>query len=280
MIVNEEVKVSVVIPTCNIREIYLKETLQCIFSQSFVPWEIIIVNNGESELHNIEGVPIDSKVKIYNIVHYAGVAQARNFGACLAEGNYVAFIDDDDLWEEKYLEKVAEIIKKENPDCLITRLDQIREGEISIYKNADNGLTIDDILIRNPGITGSNVIVRCGTFKEVGGYNPKMTTSEDKSLVLEMLLKKYKVITAPHIQSIVRQHSDSRLTNAKSMAEGITSFLEKYRTKMNKKQRRVNLTKINYYKYKDTRNPFYLFKTFFFRAILWVLELISKVSGA
>ena len=277
VIVNEEVKVSVVIPTCNIREIYLKETLQCIFSQSFVPWEIIIVNNGKAELHSIEELSIDGRVKIYNIVHYAGVAQVRNFGACLAEGDYVAFIDDDDLWEKKYLEKVAEIIKKEKPDCVITRLDQIREGKISSYKNADNGLTIDDILIRNPGITGSSVIVRREAFKEVGGYNPKMPTSEDKSLALEMLLRKYKVITAPNIQSIFRQYSGNRLTNAKSMAEGITSFLEKYRTIMNKKQRGVNLAKINYYKYKDTRNPFYLFKTFFFRAILWVLELISKV---
>ena len=277
---NKGFSISVIIPTCNDRDAYLKETLRCVLSQTVAPLEIIVINNGESELHNIEGLGIDGKVKICDIVHYAGVAQARNFGACLAKGDYVAFIDDDDLWEKKYLEKVAEIIKKEKPDCVITRLDQILDGTISNYKNADNGLTIDDILIRNPGITGSSVIVRREIFKEVGGYNPKMPTSEDKSLVLEMLLRNYKVITAPHIQSILRQHSGNRLTNVKSMAEGITIFLKKYRTIMNKKQRGVNLAKINYYKYKDTRNPFYFFQTFLYRAILWVVVRISKVSGA
>ena len=124
----------------------------------------------------------------------AGVAQARNFGACFAKGDYIAFLDDDDLWDLDYLKNIKKRIDQEHPDCLLASIVQLLDGKILPYKNVDNQLFKDILLVRNPGITGSSVVIKKKIFFEVGGYNPKLPPSEDKSLVLELLKNSLKIV--------------------------------------------------------------------------------------
>ena len=99
--------ISVVIPTLNTRQEFLKEAINSIEKQSYLPLEVIIVNNGK---RNLELPETFLKISRFDIVFKAGVAQARNFGASLANGKYIAFLDDDDLWGKDYLSN----IKKKN----------------------------------------------------------------------------------------------------------------------------------------------------------------------
>ncbi len=239
-------KISCVIPTCD-RPQLLIEAIDSVLSQTVPTDEIIVINNGGEKIF----LPFETsnKVKIYNIIPYAGASQARNFGASLAKGNYVAFLDDDDLWNEKYIENSLAAIKQ-GADCVLSRIDIMDRGILRSCKNPHGKLTIKKLLVQNPGAGGPNIVISKKLFFKVGGYDVKLPTSEDKSLIIEVIKAGAKIITLPDNQVIARRDPKiSRLTDAKTIAEGIYQFTRKYRSLMDKNEYLFNLLKIYKYHY-------------------------------
>lgn len=246
--------ISVIIPTLNTRTKFLNEAINSIENQTYKPLEVIIVNNGEK---NLDLPKTSLKINKFKIIFKGGVAQARNFGACLAMGDYIAFLDDDDLWGSDYLENMKKHIDTGQPDCLIGKLDQLLDDKIMSFKNAHENVNKDTILVRNPGITGSSVVINKNVFLSLGGYNPKLPPSEDKSLILELINKDLKVVTVPESQAIIRQSEIDRLTsNKKILQEGIFQFYRVYKNQMNLNQKIINLYKIYKYLWLTKKNIF------------------------
>lgn len=235
-------KISCIIPTCNRGEL-LKLTVECVLAQTRTPDEIIIIDNGDND---IEVNFTDKKIKTFKIAPFSGVSNSRNYGAEVAKGEYLAFIDDDDLWEKDYLENVEACINR-GEEVVISRLDQLIDDQKKSYKNPHGQLDVKLLLTYNPGITGSNIVIRKKTFLELGGYDPKLKSGEDKSIIIEALLKGEKIVTLPNNAAIIRRHSDERITrNAQLSADGLFQFIKKYKSLMNLNQK-LNLW-CNYYK--------------------------------
>ena len=106
-------KFSIIIPLYN-KAPYIRKALETVCAQTYRDYEIIVVNDGstddsavvaESYLQHAEGI-------CYTIISQdnAGVAAARNRGVKHASGQYMAFLDADDWWEDRYLERMAELI--------------------------------------------------------------------------------------------------------------------------------------------------------------------------
>lgn len=237
-------KISCIIPTCD-RNDLLGQAITSILNQTIQPLEIVVVNNGKDEV--VLPDDLKAKIKTFNIMRYAGVAQARNFGACAAQGDYLAFLDDDDLWCQDYIKNVLQAIS-EGKSCIVSRLDKLDNNKVSSYKNAQDKLEIKNILTNNPGITGSNLVIAKDLFFKVGGFDPKLPPSEDKSLILELLIKGYSVAVLPDNQAIIREHRGARLSGNKKIAEGIFQFTRKYRDLMNYEVYFYNFKKMFYYR--------------------------------
>lgn len=100
--------VSVVIPTYN-RFNYLNEAINSVKDQTYKNYEIIIVNDGSTD-KKYENIDFGTKSKIVNLpenqkkLNGFGPGSIRNFGANVAEGDLLAFLDDDDLWLDSKLE--------------------------------------------------------------------------------------------------------------------------------------------------------------------------------
>ena len=233
-------KLSVVIPTCNRSELLL-ETLQNVKTQSRVPDEIIVVNNGSEPL---AGQFDDGVVKVIDVFPFCGASAARNYGAIQAQGEVIAFIDDDDLWEETYLEKTLSAM--EDGDLVLARLDQLDEGQVKPWKKIDKEGVSTSVLFReNSGVTGSNIVIRKAVFLALGGFDTTLITGEDKSLVIEAIMKGIRIITLTECQAIHRQHGDGpRLTHSENMALGIAAFLRKYHGEMTFGEKLWNYQKI------------------------------------
>lgn len=108
--------VSVIMPVYN-DERYIEESVKSVLNQSYRNLELIIILDGCTDLTSqiIKRVAeVDNRVKVLEQEN-KGLASARNLGLKVVRGKYIAFIDSDDLWDKKKLEKQIEILEN-NPD--------------------------------------------------------------------------------------------------------------------------------------------------------------------
>lgn len=233
--------ISVVIPACDRIE-FLSSTLACVLTQTLQPQEILLIDNS--------GIPLpistthQEQITYIRATPYCGASIARNIGVEKVSTEYVAFLDDDDLWESNYLEKVERCIRTEQPDLIVTRLDKLEDGIITRDRSAHGQLIENILLVKNPGITGSSIIVRKSTFLELKGFDPRLSTSQDKAIAIEMLRAQKKIRTLPEAQAIIREHGGGRVTSGLKLSDGIKEFLNVYGDTMTFVQKQHNLMKM------------------------------------
>ena len=230
--------ISVIIPTLGTRSLYLIEAITSVLEQSYKPTEIIVVNNGLLTLSEMyfnfkTSVPIF----IVNVVSKAGAPQARNIGAAIAKGELLSFLDDDDLWGTSFLHDSLITLLDENADCSIGRLDKLEETKISSFMFAKDLLSIRSFLVMNPGVTGSNMLIRATTFRSIGGFDPCITPTEDRGIMIEILKGGHKVGFSGSSQAIMRMHTGERLTASSTLNIGFRRFHTKYKHLMSWKDR-------------------------------------------
>jgi glycosyltransferase involved in cell wall biosynthesis len=242
----DEIKFSCIITVCD-REEFISQAIESILSQSIDAFEIIIIDNG----YNSVAIRSDlfERVKVYKVIPYIGVAQALNFGVSLSSGNVVAFLEDDDYWNSKYLEN----IKKEfcnGKDFVISRIDKLIDGKIEPYKDAVNKVDISTLLVTNPGVTISNLSVLKKSIFEINGFDTKLATSADKALIIDLLSSGHYCSVLSSNQVIGRFHSGDRLgKNSKKLTSSLAYFIIKYWKIMTFKQIILSLYKVIVYKF-------------------------------
>lgn len=224
------VSISVVIPTCD-RPDSLRKTVSSVLKQSCQPGEIIIVDNGRQPVEKVF-LPASESLRLIRALPRFGVSQARNLGAITACSDYVAFLDDDDTWDPFYLEAVSQTVNRTRADIVLGRLRSMDNNNPLRNKQADfvdrNDL-LRKILRRNPGAVGSNTSVAKTAFLKTSGYDPWLTTGQDKALVLDMLLSQSSVARADDAWVNFRENfAGERQTELKKRIEGKLRFTRKY----------------------------------------------------
>jgi len=111
-------KISVIIPAYNAAK-YIKHSIISVLNQTYQPYEIIVIDDGSTD--DTYNVIKNLSNSSYNIRYYRqsnkGVASARNVGIELARGDWIAFLDADDIWLPFKLERQSALLKK-NPDLV------------------------------------------------------------------------------------------------------------------------------------------------------------------
>lgn len=108
--------VSVIIPTYN-RAHLIDESLKSVFEQTFVDWEIIVVDDGSTDdtMDRIKEYD-DDRIRYYRIEHCGVIGTVRNVGIKNAHGKFIAFLDSDDLWQPSKLDYQLSLLN-ENPQA-------------------------------------------------------------------------------------------------------------------------------------------------------------------
>lgn len=103
---------SIVIPLYN-KERYIAETLDSVTGQTFSNYEVIVVNDSSTDgsLEIAQAYETDSRFHVYTVPN-GGVSAARNYGIEKACGEYVCFLDADDLWRPEYLQEADCLLRK------------------------------------------------------------------------------------------------------------------------------------------------------------------------
>ncbi|MCC5879169.1 MAG: glycosyltransferase family 2 protein [Idiomarina sp.] len=227
---DREFRVSVIVPTCDRPLSYLLEAINSIAAQSFSPTEIIVVDNGNIPVKS-ESLP--SNVDYYRVKKRIGVSKARNFGASMAQGNYISFLDDDDWWDEDFLFHAVEELKSSGSKCVYGQILYWCNGIVSEGKTPSKyTVTPSNLLFRNPGVGGQNLLISKELFFMVEGFDAALKTSEDKSLVMEIIKMDHDISFCSKSLVYLRQHEGERLSNKYFDR---LKFIRKYRSSVKRK---------------------------------------------
>lgn len=164
--------VSIVIPCYNDKD-YIQESVNSALSQSYENTEIIIVDDGSDEAtKKVLSRFNHKKIRIITQEN-KGLSAARNIGIMNANGEYIAALDADDLFESVFLEKAVSIL---NLDPIIGVVgcfsNYFVEKNKVIDRNRPAGGSIDDFLFCNNTMASSLFRKKC--WIDVGGYDEKM----------------------------------------------------------------------------------------------------------
>lgn len=124
--------VSIIMPAYNASET-IKDSIDSVISQTYTNWELIVVDDCSTDntLSIIEKhQEKDNRIKVLRNVENLKVAKTRNKGLDQAQGDFIAFLDADDMWFENKLEKQLKFMLKQNVDFSYTNITRINnDGE-------------------------------------------------------------------------------------------------------------------------------------------------------
>ncbi|MDC7220622.1 MAG: glycosyltransferase family A protein [Spirochaetales bacterium] len=186
--------ISLIIPVYN-RPLLLLEALKSVLSQTRLPEEIIVVDDGSGDetvgaaRDFLEKAEADLNWKLFELDHCGMAGAVRNYGVAASRGEWIAFLDSDDLWEpEKLARQEAYILDHPRIRLIHTREKWLR-GEKTVsqkkQKHRREGDIFPDAL--NKCIIGpSTVMVRRDLWDETGGFREDLEIAEDYELWLRM----------------------------------------------------------------------------------------------
>ena len=183
-----EALVSIVMPAYNCEK-YVVEAINSILAQTYRNWELLVLDDGSKDdtLRIIEEFSQkDSRIKALPNGKNIGVSATRNRGIELASGEWIAFLDSDDMWKPEKLEKQFEIVEKEAAEFLFTGSSYINE-EGEAYKEifeVPEKITYKKLRNQNV-ISCSSVLVKKKYFEHIKMEKDEM--HEDYAVWLRIL---------------------------------------------------------------------------------------------
>lgn len=221
--------ISVIIPLYN-SEKTIRETLESVFQQTFSDFEIIAVNDGskDSTLDIITSIQ-DPRLKIFSYPN-GGISVSRNRGLSHAQGEFIAFLDHDDLWTREKLESQLKALQ-ENPQAAVAYswVDLIDEANQFIRPVPRTRVTdnaYEKLLLSNFVHTASNPLIRKEALIKVGGFDESITGPDDWDLFLR-LAASYQFVTVPQVQILYRMTTGAVSANVFKIEAAYLRMLER-----------------------------------------------------
>jgi glycosyltransferase involved in cell wall biosynthesis len=188
--------VSIIMPAYNVAP-YIGETIDSVFAQTFTDYELIIINDGSPDTVALERVlgPSMSRIR-YVKQQNLGAAAARNEGLRAARGEFIAFLDADDLWLPNYLEEQMKFIRKNDYDLVCA--DAMHFGDSPLagmtYMEAhmdrapnEGDVTFLGLVSAEQSLITSGTVVRRSHIIDVGLFDERLRNSQDFDLWLRLL---------------------------------------------------------------------------------------------
>ena len=208
------------------------EALESVFRQTYAATEVIVVDDGSTD--NTEAVvrQFGERV-IYFRQENAGVCAARNRGVAESTGQFIAFLDADDIWEPTKLkiqsEKFAANESVGLVHCAMREFDSETGETLAILVEGMEGNLAEELLLwETPAVnvSGSSIAVSRKAFEAVGGFDIRMRCGEDWDFCYRVATKfKVGFVREPLVN--YRNHGAAAHHNVENMEHGMRRFYEK-----------------------------------------------------
>lgn len=192
-------KVSVIMPVFN-KERYLKEAIKSILSQSFINFELIILDDGSTD-NSFKVIKSfkDQRIKVFKSKKRQGLAKGLNFLIKKARAEYIARMDGDDLSIKDRLKLQTEFLDKNHEVALVGSWAKVIDGKANIigqFKHPCKYSKIREVILSYNPFIHSSVCFRKKIFNNLRGYDEELIYSQDYDLFLRMAVS-HKCVNIP-----------------------------------------------------------------------------------
>jgi glycosyltransferase involved in cell wall biosynthesis len=230
------VRMSAVIPTYN-RPGYLDGAIESALNQTIDDLEVVVVDDGSDTDYasDICGIYAES-VRCVSHDRNQGLSAARNTGIEAADGEFVAFLDDDDRWHPQKVEQQVKILET-NSDagiatCLLASVTP--DGElVRCEAHRPDGDLSETVLVQNPIGTPSRVLVRASALSSVGGFDESLPTKQDWDFYIRLCQEWEVVCLTDHL--CYRTVHDSMSSDPGDAVRDNRRVIEKHRERIESK---------------------------------------------
>ncbi|MEN9519552.1 MAG: hypothetical protein RLZZ381_2140 [Cyanobacteriota bacterium] len=218
-------QISVIVPAYNAERTIL-ETIQSVQQQTFQDFEIIVIDDGsQDQTVKLVQTIQDQRLQIFAYEN-GGVSVARNRGISHATGEFVAFLDADDLWTIDKLELQLTALK-ENPKAGVAYswtcfMDVDEQGKpvsfLPSSKYSFAGNVYKNLLVSDFIHSGSNTLIRRAAIESTGKFDPTLKSCEDWDYWLRLATRWHFAVVPKH-QLLYRRTPESLSSKVEVMKE-------------------------------------------------------------
>ncbi len=184
-------QVSVIIPAYKIAG-FIAESLESVFAQTFKDYEIVLINDGSPDTAEFEKAvePFRDKI-IYLENENRGASISRNIAIENSRGEFLAFLDGDDIWKPNYLESQMDFLKANNLEMVYCDAEffggSVYDGRNYMQTSPSNGeVNFESLLNLECNVITSGTIVRTKTVLEAGMFEWERNRAHDFVLWLKI----------------------------------------------------------------------------------------------
>ncbi len=226
---------TVIIPAYNAGQ-FIERTLDSVLRQTYDNLEIIVIDDGSTDHTSsiVEAIgATDPRIRLISQPN-AGVAKARNLGIREASGDFVAFLDADDLWHPTKIELQVAALNAVPGAVAVYGMSRLIDKQDRVIGNqtvrGSDGYTLGYHLYALPVANGSSLLVRRQIALALGGFEPAWNARgiggcEDLDFELKVV-SKYRILSLPQYLVGYRVHPCNMSSDKRRMSRALVSTVE------------------------------------------------------
>jgi glycosyltransferase involved in cell wall biosynthesis len=226
--------ISVVVPTRG-RARFLHLALGSALRQREVDLEIVLVDDGSpEEVHpRLRGLD-DERIRVVSHEHPQGVSAARNTGISASQGEWVAFLDDDDLWSPEKLSQQLSAAGSSGRRWVYTGAVTIDADDrvLHVEPVLEPALLLERLPRQNV-VPTSNVLVHRETLRAAGQFDPRLRLTEDWDLYLRLARREMPAFVPQHLVAF-RTHPDQSSLDTSGFLAELDEFERRHRVRVDR----------------------------------------------
>lgn len=190
---HETPTVSIIIPNYNTAG-FIAETLDSVFAQTFINYEVIVINDASPDTAELKTVlaPYRERIIFIDKAENSGTSPTRNFAAEHARADILAFLDADDIWQPTFLEEVLAFKRAGGYDMAYADAETfgVRQANVDDFlasNPAEGEITRELLVGAKCHILPSGALIDTEVFRRAGGFDPKVLRTEDFDLWMRFI---------------------------------------------------------------------------------------------
>ncbi len=229
---------SIICPVHN-AEVTIVETVRSVLAQTLTDFEIVVIDDGSTDqsLKLLLALAAhDTRIRLISQAN-AGVSAARNFGVSQCRGEWVAFLDADDIWQPRKLAEHDQF-HRDHPevDISFARIAFLSDATSQNWARATVSahlagfIGVESLLGENPVCTMSNVVAYRPSLERIGGFQSSMSFAEDQEWLIRAVSRGLTLRCIDAVLVGYRLSQDGLSVNLEHMYQGWRAFAQTQRT--------------------------------------------------